>query len=85
MVVLRSLTLLYTTLQSGDDEGKKKGKENNVGCAYLSSLLILAVVYRFFLPFLPSYRQPTDLPQSTDFFTDLANFNFFYRSFCYFM
>ena len=38
-----------------------------------------------FLPFLPSYRQPTDLPQSTDFFADLPNFNFFYGSFCYFM
>ena len=36
--------------------------------AYLSSLPILAVVYRFFLPFLPSYRQPIDLPQSTDFY-----------------
>ena len=35
---------------------------------YLSSLPILAVVYRFSLPFLPSYRQPTDLPQSTDFY-----------------
>ena len=30
--------------------------------------------------FLPPYRQPTDLPQSTDstdFFADLPNFNFF--------
>ena len=34
------------------------------------------------LIFLPSYRQPTDLPQSTDFylfFADLPNYNFFYR------
>ena len=42
--------------------------EQALACAYLSSLPILAVVYRFLLPFLPSYRQPTDLPQSTDFY-----------------
>ena len=54
-------------------------------CAYLSSLPILAVVYRFF--YLPTANLPIyhNLPISTDFFEDLPNFNFFYRSFCYFM
>ena len=55
---------------------------------YLSSLPILAVVYWFFLPFLPSYHQPTDLPQSTDFYRFFRIYRiliFFYRSFCYFM
>ena len=55
---------------------------------YLSSLPILAVVYRFFyLFYLPTANLPIyhNLPISTDFFADLPNFNFFYRSFCYFM
>ena len=53
--------------------------------AYLSSLTILAVVYRFF--YLPTANLPIyhNLPISTDFVVDLPNFNFFYRSFCYFM
>ena len=52
---------------------------------YLSSLPILAVVYRFF--YLPTANLPIyhNLPISTDFFADLPNFNFFYWSFCYFM
>ena len=56
--------------------------------AYLSSLPILAVVYRFFyLFYLPTANLPIyhNLPISTDCFADLPNFNFFYRSFCYFM
>ena len=46
---------------------------------YLSSLPILAVVYRFF--YLPTANLPIyhNLPISTDFFVDLPNFNFFYR------
>ena len=57
----------------------------SVGLPYLSSLPILAVVYRFF--YLPTANLPIyhNLPISTDFFEDLPNFNFFYRSFCYFM
>ena len=50
---------------------------------YLSSLPILAVVYRFF--YLPTANLPIyhNLPISTDFFADLPNFNFFYRNlFC---
>ena len=45
--------------------------------AYLSSLPILAVVYRFF--YLPTANLPIyhNLPISTDFFADLPNFNFF--------
>ena len=35
------------------------------------------IVYRFFLPFLPSYRQPTDLPQSTDFYRFFRGFTEF--------
>ena len=44
--------------------------------AYLSSLPILAVVYRFF--YLPTANLPIyhNLPISTDFFADLPNFNF---------
>ena len=43
---------------------------------YLSSLPILAVVYRFF--YLPTANLPIyhNLPISTDFFADLPNFNF---------
>ena len=46
---------------------------------YLSSLPILAVVYRFF--YLPTANLPIyhNLPISTDFFVDLPNFLFFLR------
>ena len=60
----------------------------NRAVAYLSSLPILAVVYRlFYLFYLPTANLPIyhNLPISTNFFADLPNFNFFYRSFCYFM
>ena len=52
----------------------------NPTLAYLSSLPILAVVYRFFyLFYLPTANLPIyhNLPISTDFFADLPNFNFF--------
>ena len=41
----------------------------------------------FYLFYLPTANLPIyhNLPISTDFFADLPNFNFFYRSFCYFM
>ena len=49
--------------------------------SYLSSLPILAVVYRFF--YLPTANLPIyhNLPISTDFFADLPNFNFFLPKF----
>ena len=45
--------------------------------SYLSSLPILAVVYRLF--YLPTANLPIyhNLPISTDFFADLPNFNFY--------
>ena len=51
--------------------------KHHVSLTYLSSLPILAVVYRFV--YLPTANLPIyhNLPISTDFFADLPNFNFF--------
>ena len=82
----------FKKIPSGDVNTLPESNQNNASTPheletnpYLSSLPILAVVYRFV--YLPTANLPIyhNLPISTDFFADLPNFNFFYRSFCYFM